>query len=138
MTDRVTVAVGAVIVQDDKLLLIQRAHDPGTGRWAVPGGRVEPGETLAQAARREVLEETGLEVAVGDIAWVGDSIGPGDPPAWHFAIVDFWATPTGGSLTAAADAAAAEWVPIDRLGDWPIVDTMVELVHALFPPAGQS
>lgn len=138
MTDRVTVAVGAVIVQQDRLLLIERARDPGTGRWAVPGGRVEPGETLAEAARREVLEETGLEVTIGDIAWVGDSIGPGDPPAWHFAIVDFWATPTGGSLTADGDAAAAEWVPIERLDDWPIVDTMVDLVQTLFPAGGSS
>ncbi len=138
MTDRVTVAVGAVIVQDDTLLLVQRAHDPAAGRWAVPGGRVEPGETLAGAARREVLEETGLEVAVGDIAWVGDSIGPGDPPAWHFAIVDFWAVPTGGSLAAAGDAAAAEWVPLERLDGRPMVDSMVEFVHALFPSAGRS
>jgi ADP-ribose pyrophosphatase YjhB (NUDIX family) len=138
MTDRVTVAVGAVIVQQDRLLLVERARDPGIGRWAVPGGRVEPGETLAEAARREVLEETGLEVSIGDIAWVGDSIGPGDPPAWHFAIVDFWATPTGGSLTAAGDAAAAEWVPIERLDGWPIVDTMVDLVQTLFPVGGSS
>jgi acetyl-CoA carboxylase carboxyl transferase subunit beta len=133
MTDRVTVAVGAVIVQDGNLLLIQRAHDPGAGRWAIPGGRVEPGETLAEAARREVLEETGLEVDVGDIAWVGDSIGPGEPPGWHYAIVDFWATPTGGSVLAMGDAAGAEWVPIERLSAWPIVDTMVDLVHTLFP-----
>lgn len=138
MTDHVTVAVGAVIVQDERLLLVQRANDPGAGRWAVPGGHVEPGETLAEAARREVLEETGLEVTVGDIAWVGESIGPGDPPAWHFAIVDFWATPGGGSLVAGGDAAVAEWVPIERLGNWPIVDTMVDLVHTLFPHRNPS
>ena len=138
MTDHVTVAVGAVIVQDERLLLIQRTNDPGAGRWAVPGGHVEPGETLADAARREVLEETGLEVTVGDVAWVGDSIGPGDPPAWHFAIVDFWATPAGGSLVAGGDAAVAEWVPIERLGNWPIVDTMVDLVHTLFPHGNPS
>ena len=138
MIDRVTVAVGAVIVQDASLLLVQRAHDPGAGRWAVPGGRVEPGETLAEAVRREVREETGLEVGVGDIAWVGDSIGPGDPPAWHYAIVDFWATPTGGSVVPGGDAAAVEWVPIERLAAWPIVDTMVDLVHTLFPSGAST
>ncbi len=138
MTDRVTVAVGAVIVEDGSLLLVQRANDPGAGRWAVPGGRVEPGETLAEAMVREVREETGLEVAVGDIAWVGDSIGPGDPPAWHFAIIDFWATPSGGSVVAGGDAARAEWVPIEELPTWPIVDTMVDLVETLFPSGGSS
>ena len=138
MTDRVTVAVGAVIVQDGSLLLVERANDPGAGRWAVPGGRVEPGETLAEAVVREVREETGLEVVVGDIAWAGDSIGPGDPPAWHFAIVDFWATPTGGTVVAGGDAARAEWVPVEELPAWPIVDTMVDLVQTLFPGGGSS
>ena len=85
-----------------------------------------------------MLEETGLEVTVGDVAWVGDAIGPGDPPAWHFAIVDFWATPTAGLVAAGGDAAAAEWVPIERLGSWPIVDTMVDLVQTLFPSGDSS
>jgi len=138
MTDRVTVAVGAVIVQNASLLLVERAKDPGAGRWAVPGGRVEPGETLAEAVVREVREEAGLTVEVGDIAWAGDSIGPGDPPAWHFAIVDFWATPTGGTVVAGGDAARAEWVPVEELAAWPIVDTMVDLVQTLFPPGGSS
>jgi acetyl-CoA carboxylase carboxyl transferase subunit beta len=138
MTDRVTVAVGAVIVQKGSLLLVERANEPGAGRWAVPGGRVEPGETLAEAAVREVREETGLEVVVGDIAWAGDSIGPGDPAAWHFAIVDFWATPTGGAVVAGGDAVRAEWVPVEELPAWPIVDTMVDLVQTLFPGGGSS
>ncbi len=133
MTDRATVAVGAVIVDDGRLLLVERAVPPGVGRWAVPGGEVEPGETLAAAAAREVKEETGLDVRVGDIAWVGDSIGPGDPPEWHFTIVDFWADRLGGSLQAGDDATQAKWVPIEVLATWPMVDTMFDLVRSLWP-----
>ena len=133
MTDRATVAVGAVIVQDDSLLLVERANPPGVGKWAAPGGVVEPGETLAAAVVREVLEETGLEVSVGDIAWAGDSIGPGAPPAWHFTILDFWATVVGGALRAGDDAARVEWVPIDELAARPMVETMYDLIRSLWP-----
>jgi ADP-ribose pyrophosphatase YjhB (NUDIX family) len=122
-----------VIVQDDSLLLVERANPPGVGKWAVPGGVVEPGETLAAAAAREVREETGLDISVGDIAWVGDSIGPGDPPAWHFTILDFWASAVGGTLRAGDDAARAEWVPLNDLATRPMVDTMYDLVRALWP-----
>ena len=122
-----------VIVQDDSLLLVERANPPGVGKWAVPGGMVEPGETLAAAVLREVLEETGLEVSVGDIAWAGDSIGPGVPPAWHFTILDFWATVGGGALRAGDDAARVEWVPIDELAARPMVETMYDMIRSLWP-----
>jgi len=136
MTDRPTVAVGAVIVDDGNLLLVERSRPPAVGGWAVPGGRVEPGETLSEAVRREVREETGLEVEVGDVAWSGESVGPGEPPEWHFSIIDFWATPVGGVLRAGDDAARAEWVPIGRLRTWPMVDIMFDLVDTLWPATG--
>ncbi len=126
------VAVGAVIVDDDRLLLVERSAPPGKGLWAVPGGRVEHGETLTEAVAREVLEETGLTVTVGDVAWVGDAIGPGDPPEWHILIVDFWATGRGEPLPG-DDAAAAAWVPIASLRQHPMVDTMYDLVERLWP-----
>lgn len=133
MSDRPTVAVGAVIVEDDRLLLVERTGPPAPGRWAVPGGRVETGETLAEAVRREAVEETGLVVDVGEVAWLGESIGTGTPPGWHFVIVDFWATRLSGTLRAASDAGRAAWVPIKELCDWPIAATMHELVAALWP-----
>ena len=136
MTDGPTVAVGAVIVEDANLLLVERSRPPAAGGWAVPGGRVEPGETLREAVRREVREETGLEGEVGGVAWSGDAIGPGQPAEWHFSIVDFWATAVGGILQAGDDAARVEWVPIERLRTWPMVDTMFELVETLWPTIG--
>ena len=132
MTDRVGLAVGAVIVHDAQLLVVERAHEPAAGLWAVPGGRVEAGESLVEAVRREVAEETGLSVGVGDLAWVGESIGPGTPPAWHYVILDYWASVEGGSLRAGGDARRAEWVPLERLGDRPMVDTMHDLIGRLW------
>lgn len=131
MTESATVAVGAVIVEDGQLLVVKRAAEPHAGRWAVPGGRVRTGETLIEAVEREVLEETGLMVAVGDVAWVGDTIGPGDPPAWHFVIVDFWATRTEGDPIAADDAEQVAWLPVDEASAWPMVDTMYELLDLI-------
>ncbi len=131
MTDRPIVAVGAVIIEDGRLLVVERARAPHVGRWAVPGGRIEHGEPLVRAVEREVREETGLEVAVGDIAWVGDTIGPGDPPEWHFVIVDFFARRLAGTAAAADDAARIGWVPLGEAESWPMVDTMFELIESL-------
>ena len=132
MTDQVEVVVGAVVVDEDRLLLVRRSAAPGLGLWALPGGRVQSGETLRDAVGRETLEETGLTVEVRDVAWVGDSIGPGDPPEWHFLIVDFWAEGRG-QPAAGDDAAAVAWVPIAGLRQHPMVETMYDLVEHLWP-----
>ena len=85
---RPEVCVGAVAVVDDRLLLIRRGHGPAAGEWSVPGGRVEGGETLAEAIVREVAEETGLEAVCDDlIGWV-ERIGDDH----HFVIFDFYVT----------------------------------------------
>jgi 8-oxo-dGTP diphosphatase len=123
--------VGAVIVDRDALLLVQRGRGPGRGLWAVPGGKVRFGETQRQAVIREVREETGLEIEPGEVVWVGDSLGPGEPPAWHFTLVDFAARVVGGDATAGDDATAVEWVPLDEVLDRPVTPTMVDLVELL-------
>lgn len=97
----------------------------------MPGGRVRYGEPIREAAHREVMEETGLDVEVGDVIWAGDSIGPGDPPGWHFAIVDFLGSPIGGSLRAADDAADARWVDLDAADELPLVPTMPSLLDVV-------
>jgi ADP-ribose pyrophosphatase YjhB (NUDIX family) len=115
---RPVVAVG-LVARDrrGRLLLVERGHPPHQGRWSLPGGRVEGGETLAAAAARELREETGLEAAVGEIAGVVERIAEG----YHYLIVDLWAElPHDPAPVAAADAADARLVPLDELPRYPL------------------
>jgi 8-oxo-dGTP diphosphatase len=104
--------VGAVITDETgRLLLIQRGHDPGRGLWSIPGGRVEAGESDAEAVIREVAEETGLTVTCGPL------LGAVERPGLAGAIADirdYLAFITGGELRAGDDAAAARWVTADQ------------------------
>ena len=106
------VVVGAIVIHDGRLLMVRRANDPSRGLWTVPGGRVNPGEYLAEAARREVAEETGVEVEVGELLGVLEVIGD----EWHYVIHDYLATVTGDpTVTAADDAEEARWVPLKEV-----------------------
>lgn len=119
------VCVGAVIVNGSDLLLVQRGTDPERGRWSVPGGRVEPGESLYEAVVREVAEETGLSVVCGELlGWV-ERIGDHH----HFVILDFAATCLEpGEPVAGDDAAAARWVPLHEVTDLALVDGLIDFL----------
>ncbi|GAB2811135.1 hypothetical protein GCM10022221_05720 [Actinocorallia aurea] len=106
--------MGAVIVQDGRLLLVRRGHPPGEGLWSIPGGRVEPGETDHDAVVRELAEETSLVVEPGDL--LGSvRIGPYD-------VFDYRARILAGEPRAGDDAADVRWIPLDRLDDLPLTD----------------
>ena len=134
---RPTVAVGGIAFDDHgRVLLIQRDRPPSAGRWTIPGGRVEPGETLAQACARELAEETGLEVETGPLVEVLERIGR-DPDAapnaqeaggqgaalqYHFVILDFLVHVRGGRLAAAGDARDARWCTAADLAALPLTE----------------
>ena len=123
---RPELCVGAVVVHEGHLLLVQRGRPPGVGLWSVPGGRVEPGETMAAAVVREIHEETGLRVEVGPlIGWV-ERISP----EHHFVIFDFAATVIGETLLVAGDdAAAADWVALETLHTYELVPGLAEFLR---------
>lgn len=125
--DRPLVGVGVAIIDDDEVLLIKRAHDPGKDKWAIPGGKVEYGESLAEAATREVKEETGLLVELDEIIWVGESISPGH----HIVLVDFAGRAVGGNLVAGDDASEVAWVPIQDAYEMDLTPTMYDLLDVL-------
>ena len=105
------VGVGAVIVQDNRVLLIRRGHQPMKGHWTLPGGVLEVGESLAEGVVREVREETGLDVEVQKLVELLDRIHREDGRVrFHYVIADYLCRVTGGDLQAASDADAARWV----------------------------
>ena len=106
-------AVGAIAIRDSALLLVQRGHAPDAGKWSIPGGRVEPGETDAEAVVREMAEETGFSVHVVRLA--GEIVRPG-PSGGRYRIRDYVVDIIGGTALAGDDAADLAWVPFADLG----------------------
>jgi acetyl-CoA carboxylase carboxyl transferase subunit beta len=126
------VGVGVALVEEGRILLVQRGHEPSKGMWAVPGGKVWSGETLRAAAAREVLEETGLVVDIGEVVWAGEHISD----FGHIVLIDFLGSVVRGDLSPGDDADRAEWVPLDEASGYPLTTTMYELIDILRRKAG--
>lgn len=115
--DKPLVGVGAVIVRDHRVLLIRRGQAPLLGEWSLPGGVLECGETLREAAVREAREETGLVVETVDMLGVYERIIPSDDGRvrYHYVLIDFLCRPVGGELKAGSDAAEVGWFTREEL-----------------------
>ena len=120
------VCVGAIAVDNGRLLLVRRGRGPAAGQWSVPGGRVGPGETLAEAVVRELAEETGVEGVCGPLVdWV-ERIGDDH----HFVILDFTVEVLEATEPVAGDdAAEAAWVPLDEVAELELVEGLAEFLH---------
>ena len=127
--DRPIVAVGAVILDGDRVLLVQRGHEPLKGEWSLPGGAVELGESLEEALVREVREETSLDVTVGPVVEVFDSIRR-DAAGREFNPGNYYNV--GGTATAAvrgSDAADVRWVPLAEIERYGVTSTAIAVIR---------
>ena len=118
--DKPVVGVGAIIIHESKILLEKRKSAPGKGKWSVPGGLVDLGESLEQAVIREVREETGLDVAEPRLVDVVDDVSLDEKGAvkYHFVIVDYVVKVVCGVPKAASDAEELEWVPFSEVEEY--------------------
>jgi len=119
--DQPIVGVGAIIVRDSRVVLVKRAHPPIAGQWSIPGGALEVGELVRDAAVREAREETGLIVEPGELMGVFDRVlrNAEQQVQYHYVLIDFLCRVVGGDLHAASDAVEAQWFAepeLSRLG----------------------
>jgi 8-oxo-dGTP diphosphatase len=119
------VGVGAIILDDDQILLEKRKNSPGKGKWTVPGGLVDLGETAEQAVIREVKEETGLEVYDPRLVDVVNYISLGEKGGvmYHYVIIDYLVTSKGGKPKASSDADDLKWVPFNEVEEYDLTET---------------
>lgn len=132
--DRPIVGVGAVIVNQGRVLLVKRGSPPMVGQWTIPGGVVELGETLRFAAEREAREETGLTVKAGEVIEVIDRILPGKDgrTQYHYVLVDFLCSVVEGEPRAGSDAADVAWAGKDELEKFKLEKMALEVIRKAF------
>ncbi|MDX1541833.1 MAG: NUDIX hydrolase [Geminicoccaceae bacterium] len=136
--ERPIVGVGTVVWHGDDVLLVRRGKPPRVGQWSLPGGAQKLGETIAEAARREIAEEAGIEVALGQVIATLDLIerDPEGRVRFHYTLVDFVAEALDDVLRPGGDAADARWFALDRLpelGLWSETLRIIELARGERP-----
>lgn len=112
---QIRIGVGAVVFRGPEALVIRRGKPPFLGRWSIPGGGLRYGERLEDAARREVMEETGVSIRIGGLVGVFEAVPDGDADFnRHVVMIDYWAEWEAGDPVAGDDAAAAEFAPVEE------------------------
>ncbi len=136
---RPRVAVGGVVIKEDRVLLVRRGKPPSEGEWAIPGGSVELGEALQEAVAREILEETGISIRVGEPVHLFDDVRRDDMGRvrFHYVILDFAGEFLSGELKAADDAKDARWVSPEDFRHLNVNKNTIKLMRKLgfFPEA---
>jgi ADP-ribose pyrophosphatase YjhB (NUDIX family) len=137
--DQPIVGVGVIVFRGDEVLLVRRGKPPRVGEWSIPGGAQELGETVAEAAVREIREETGLEIDIRGLVDVIDLIRPSDDPErpgvrHHYTLIDLVATWVSGDPVAGDDVTDARWMPVSRvdgLGLWTETVRVIEMARTM-------
>lgn len=124
-------SVGVIVLKGAEVLLVRRARQPRMGFWSIPGGVIELGETLEEAAQREVWEECGVEIQVRGVVDVVDRIirDPRGQVRFHYVITDVWATYLGGEPIASSDALEARWVKGEDLPSYRLTEGLLPIIY---------
>jgi 8-oxo-dGTP diphosphatase len=125
------VGVGAVVLRQGRVLLVRRGGPPAAGRWSLPGGLVDVGETTVDAIRREVEEECGIKIRVVEVAGVIDRIvrDADGRVRYHYVLVDYLAGAESDAVAAGSDAAECRWVEVARVGELDVTEGLVDMIH---------
>jgi 8-oxo-dGTP diphosphatase len=129
--DSPRVGVGAVILHEDKVLLVRRGKSPSFGKWTLPGGLVELGETTTEAIAREIVEECGIKIRIVDVAGVITRVVRDDDDRirYHYVLVDYLAYPDSMDVVAGSDAAEAQWFEIERLTELDTTPGLLDMIR---------
>lgn len=138
--ERPVVGVGGVVIADGRALLIRRGHPPLEGEWSIPGGTLELGETMLDAVRRELAEETGMEVRVGELIEAFERIFPDGQgqPQYHFVILDYLCEPIRGTAQAGSDVTDVAWAAESELPKYSLTPTATRVLKKAFQMARQQ
>lgn len=126
------VGVGVVVLNaEGHVLLVKRGKPPRAGEWSIPGGLIDLGERLEEAAHREVREECGIEIAIGGFITTFEPIiyDAAGEIEYHYVLLDYWATYLSGTVVAQDDAAAVEWVTLDALPTFNLRRETFQVIH---------
>jgi len=125
------VGVGAVILHEDNVLLVRRGKSPSFGKWSLPGGLVELGETTREAIAREIVEECAIKIRIVDVAGVIDRIVKDDAGRvrYHYVLVDYLAYPDSMDVQAGSDAAEAQWFALDRVAELDTTPGLLDMIR---------
>ncbi len=127
---RPILGVSVLVFKEGKILLVRRGREPRQGRWSLPGGVVELGETVRDAARREIREECQIEIEIEKTIDILDKIfrDPQGRVQYHYVLIALRARPRSGELRAASDVEAAEWVELSQLDHYELPPDQLELI----------
>jgi 8-oxo-dGTP diphosphatase len=133
------VGVGAIIIEEGRVVLVKRGHPPLEGKWSIPGGVLEVGETLRKAVVREALEETGLAVEPGELLGVFERVLPDEQGRmkYHYVLIDFLCRRVAGELEAGDDASEVGWFRREELGSLELARETEEVILKGFEKAGE-